>query len=209
VVLPRARRSLVRKNRRPGAVCRGRLGRGSPRRGDPGRGGTAAGKAKLAEGIAGIARLHELLAEHLDETAAAQQVVVGIQTDRGSWVQALLAAGDRVWAINPLQVARSRERHSVLGAKRDAADAHTLADMVRTDRHQLRPTAGDSDPAEAIKVVARAHKTLIRERTRHTLRLRVALRSSSPPPWRPSPSCRPLRRWRCWAGRPIPSRRPG
>jgi hypothetical protein len=28
------------------------------------------------------------------------------------------------------------------------------------------------------------------------------------PPWRPSPSFRPPRRWSFWAGRPIPSRRP-
>jgi transposase len=142
--------------------------------------GRRLGKARLPEGIGGIARLHELLAEHLDEDAQAGQVVIGIETDRGPWVQALLAAGYRVWAINPLQVARYRERHSVSGAKSDPADAHTLADMVRTDRHQLRPIAGDSDLAEAIKVVARAHKTLIWERTRHTLRLRAALREFFP-----------------------------
>jgi transposase len=80
-----------------------------------------------------------------------------------------------VYPINPLQVARYRERHGVSGAKSDAADAHTLADMVRTDRHQLRPAAGDSAIAEAVKVVSRAHKTLIWERQRHTLRLRSAL----------------------------------
>jgi transposase len=142
--------------------------------------GRRLGKAKLQEGIAGIARLHELIAERLDENAGAEQVVIGIETDRGPWVQTLLAAGYRVYAINPLQVARYRERHSVSGAKSDAADAHTLADMVRTDRHQLRPIAGDSDLAEAIKVVARAHKTLIWERTRHTLRLRHALREFFP-----------------------------
>jgi transposase len=142
--------------------------------------GRRLGKAKLGEGIAGIVRLHELIAEHLDLDAEPDQVVVGIETDRGPWVQALLAAGYQVYAINPLQVARYRERHSVSGAKSDAADAHTLADMVRTDRHQLRPIAGDSDLAEAIKVVARAHKTLIWERTRHTLRLRHALREFFP-----------------------------
>jgi transposase len=142
--------------------------------------GRRLGKAKLAEGIAGIARLHELLAERLEEDAEAEQVVVGIETDRVPWVQALLAAGYQVWAINPLQVARYRERRSVSDAKSDAADAHTLADMVRTDRHQLRPIAGDSDLAEAIKVVARAHKTLIWERTRHVLRLRVVLREFFP-----------------------------
>jgi transposase len=142
--------------------------------------GRRLGKARLQEGIAGIVRLHELLAEHLDPDAEPDQVVIGIETDRGPWVQTLLAAGYRVYGINPLQVARYRQRHSVSGAKSDAADAHTLADMVRTDRHQLRPIAGDSDLAEAIKVVARAHKTLIWERTRHTLRLRHALREFFP-----------------------------
>lgn len=38
------------------------------------------------------------------------------------------------------------------GAKSDAADAHTLADMVRTDAHQLRSVAADSPEARAIKV---------------------------------------------------------
>ena len=114
-------------------------------------------------------------------------MVVGIETDRGPWVQALVAAGYRVFAVNPLQAARFRERHSVSGAKSDAADAHTLADMVRTDRHQLRPVAGDSELAEAVKVVARAHKTLIWERTRHVPAAASArCGSSSPPRWRPS-----------------------
>ena len=55
-----------------------------------------------------------------------------------------------------------------------------LADMVRTDSHQLRPAAGDSVEAEAVKVVTRMHKTLIWERTRATQRLRHALREYFP-----------------------------
>jgi transposase len=148
-------------------------------------------KARLPEGVAGVARLHAMIAEHLEPAAEEAdtaetgvmgsgvaeppEVLVGIETERGPWVQALIAAGYRVFAINPLQVARYRERHSLSGAKSDAADAHTLADMVRTDSHQLRPVAGDTAEAEAIKVVSRAHKTLIWERTRHTQRLRDAL----------------------------------
>jgi transposase len=131
--------------------------------------------------------LHELIGRHLVEDAETAQVLVGIETDRGPRVQALIAAGYRIYAINPLQVARYRERRSVSGAKTDAADAHTLADMVRTDAHQVRPVAGDSPDAEAIKVVARAHKTLIWERTRHTQRPRHQLRdyfpAASPPRW--------------------------
>ena len=136
-------------------------------------------KARLPEGVAGMARLHTMIGEQLGEDTEAQ-VLVGIETDRGPWVLALIAAGYTVYAINPLQVARYRERHSVSGAKSDAADAHTLADMVRTDSHQLRPVAADTAAAEAVKVVTRAHKTLIWERTRHTQRLRHALRDYFP-----------------------------
>jgi transposase len=142
--------------------------------------GRVLGRAKLPEGIAGIARLHAMIGEYVGDDDEPAQVVVGIETDRGGWVQALITAGYRVYAINPLQVARYRERHSVSGAKSDTGDAHTLADMVRTDRHQLLPVAGDSVHAEAVKVVTRAHKTLIWERTRHLLRLRSGLREFFP-----------------------------
>jgi transposase len=80
-----------------------------------------------------------------------------------------------VFAVNPLQVARYRQRHVTSGAKSDAGDAHTLADMVRTDRHQLRPIAADSALAEAVKVLARAHQRLVWDRSRQVLRLRAAL----------------------------------
>ena len=85
------------------------------------------------------------------------------------------AAGYIVYAINPRQVSRYLERHGTSVAKSDKADAHTLADLVRTDPHQLRPVAGDSAEAETIKVAARAHQTLICERTRQVQRLRAAL----------------------------------
>jgi transposase len=137
-------------------------------------------KARLPEGLVGIARLHALIGEQLGENAEEVAVLVGIETDRGPWVAALTAAGYTVYAVNPLQAARYRERHGVSGAKSDAADAHILADMVRTDAHQLRSVAADSSAAEAVKVVARTHKTLIWERTRHTLRLRHALREYFP-----------------------------
>ena len=77
-----------------------------------------------------------------------------------------------VYAINPRQVARFKERYTSSGAKSDKGDAHALADMVRIDRDQLRPVAGDSHQAQAVKVVARAHQTLIWERTRTFQRLR-------------------------------------
>jgi transposase len=146
-------------------------------------GGRRLAKARLPEGVAGIARLHAMVGGQLGEDADeedAAQVAVGIETDRGPWVAALIAAGYTVYAINPLQAARYRERHGVSGAKSDAGDAHVLADMVRTDSHQLRTVAGDSAQAAAVKVVTRTHKTLIWERTRHAHRLRHALRDYFP-----------------------------
>jgi transposase len=137
-------------------------------------------KARVPEGVAGIARLHAMIAEQLGEDTDEAEVLVGIETDRGPWVGALVAAGYAVYAVNPLQAARYRERHGVSGAKSDSADAHALADMVRTDAHQLRQVAADSPAAETVNVVARAHKTLIWERTGHTQRLRHGLREYFP-----------------------------
>jgi transposase len=136
--------------------------------------------ARLPEGVAGMARLHELIGRSLGEAAEDAEVVVGIETDRGPWVAALAAAGYVVFPVNPLQASRYRERHGVSGAKSDRGDSHMLADMVRTDSRQLRPAAGDTAQAEAIKVVARTHKTLIWERTRGVQRLRHQLREYFP-----------------------------
>jgi transposase len=139
-------------------------------------------KARLPEGMAGMARLHAMIGQALGDAVEddAARVKIGIETDRGPWVQALVAAGYTVYPVNPLQASRYRERLALSGAKSDAADAHMLADMVRTDSHQLRPIAGDSAEAEAVKVVTRMHKTLIWERTRATQRLRHALREYFP-----------------------------
>jgi transposase len=132
---------------------------------------------RLSEGLGGMRALHELVAEHAEDPT---QVVVGIETDRGLWVDALTAAGYQVFAINPLAAARYRDRHHVSGAKSDPSDAKLLADLVRTDRHNHRRIAGDSDQAEAVKVLARAHQNLIWARTRHANGLRSALREYYP-----------------------------
>jgi len=150
-------------------------------------GGHRLSRARVPEGLEGIARVHALVAQHapaawadLPAKDAAGQVVVGIETDRGPWVTALLAAGYQVYGINPLSSARYRERYSTSGAKSDAGDAHVLAEIVRLDRAHHRQIAGDSDLSEAIKLLARAHQSAIWERTRHVLRLRSTLREFYP-----------------------------
>ena len=139
--------------------------------------GTRLGYARLPEGIQGIARFHEMVAEH---TSDAAEVVVGIETDRGLWVGALVAAGYVVYGINPRAVSRYRDRHSLGGAKSDRGDAKVLADLVRTDRHNHRAVAGDSPESDGIKIVARTHQNLIWARTRHTNQVRNALREYYP-----------------------------
>ena len=142
--------------------------------------GRVLARKRLAEGLAGITGLHELVAEHLDPVGEPDQVQIGIETERGPWVQALLAAGYQVFAINPMQVARYRERHSTSGAKSDPGDAHLLAEIIRLDRAHHRPVAGDSELAEHVKVAARAHQTMIWSRVRQVNALRSLLREYYP-----------------------------
>jgi len=137
-------------------------------------------RRRLPEGIDGLAALHALVADHLAEETEADQVVVGIETDRGPWVQALIAAGYTVYAINPLQVARYRQRHGTSGAKSDPGDAHVLAELVRLDRAHHRPVAGDSAVAEHVKVLARTHQSMIWSRQRQANALRSMLREFYP-----------------------------
>ncbi len=132
---------------------------------------------RLPEGVEGIARFHDLVGGRVDDPA---EIVVGIETDRGLFVAALVAAGYQVFAVNPMSTSRYRDRHSTSGAKSDPGDAKVLADMVRTDRHNHRPVATDSDTVQAIKVLARAHQSMIWSRVRQTNLLRSTLREFYP-----------------------------
>ena len=134
-------------------------------------------KARLPEGIEGVARFHELVAPFVEEPS---EVVVATETDRGLFVGALVAAGYTVLAVNPMSTARYRERHSTSGAKSDPGDARVLAGLARTDRHNHRPLAGDSALAEAVKVLARAHQGLVWTRQRQLNQLRSTLREFYP-----------------------------
>ena len=134
-------------------------------------------RARLAEGVEGVARFQALVAEHVEGPA---EVVIATETDRGLFVGSLVAAGYEVYAINPMSVARYRERHVTSGAKSDPGDAATFAELARTDRHHHRRIAGDSELAEAVKVLARAHQSLVWARQRQVNQLRSTLREYYP-----------------------------
>lgn len=142
--------------------------------------GQVLARRRLGEGVAGIEALHALVAHHLDRDDPPERVVVGIETDRGPWVQALIAAGYQVFCINPSQSARYRGRHSTSGAKSDPGDAHVLAEIVRVDRDHHRPVAGDSALGQAVRMLARAHQSMIWSRQHETNRLRSLLREYYP-----------------------------
>jgi transposase len=139
--------------------------------------GTRLAKARIPEGVEGVARFHELVAPFVEERA---EVVIATETDRGLFVGALVAAGYRVLAVNPMSTSRYRERHSTSGAKSDPGDAFVLAELARTDAHNHRPIAGDSELAEAVKVLARAHQSMIWTRQRQVNQLRSTLREFHP-----------------------------
>jgi transposase len=129
-------------------------------------------RRRFSEGITGMAELHAVIADYLPDDAEASDVVVGIETDRGPWVAALVAAGYQVYPINPMQVARYRERHGTSGAKSDRGDAHILAEIVRLDRDHHQPLA--------VQTLARVHQNLIWSRQRQTNQLRSMLREFYP-----------------------------
>jgi transposase len=139
--------------------------------------GRRLGRARLPEGVEGVARFHALVASYAEEPG---DVAIATETDRGLFVGSLVAAGYEVYAVNPMSVARYRERHVTSGAKSDPGDAATLAELARTDRHHHRRVAGDSELAEAIKVLARSHQNLVWARQRQVNQLRSTLREYYP-----------------------------
>lgn len=79
------------------------------------------------------------------DDCAEAPITVAIEAPRGLWAALPRATRRPVYAINPLAVARDRERHSVARAKPDHADAMTLGNILRptlTRNARCRPTAG-------------------------------------------------------------------
>ena len=134
-------------------------------------------KGRVPDGVEGVSRLHAMVSEHAQEPS---EVVVGIEIDRGLLVAALVGAGYHVYAVNPFAVSRYRDRHASSRAKSDPGDAKVLADLVRTDRRNHREVSADTDLAEAIKILARTHQSLVWSRQRQLNQLRSTLREFYP-----------------------------
>ena len=123
------------------------------------RDGGLLARLRISDDAAGLAALLALLAEHGD--SAEDPIPVAIETPRGLLVACLRATGRKVYPVNPMAVARYRDRHSVSGRKSDKGDALVLASVLRTDRHAHRPLPADSELARAIAVLARAQQDAV------------------------------------------------
>ena len=142
------------------------------------RDGQLLARQRVSDDAAGLARLLELLAGHGDSEE--NPVPVAIETPRGLLVACLRATGRKVYPVNPMAVARYRDRHSVAGRKSDHGGAVVLANVLRTDLHADRPLPGGSELARAVAVLARAQQDAVWNRTTAHNKLRSHLREYFP-----------------------------
>jgi transposase len=111
----------------------------------------------------------------LETLASMQSIAVGIEIPRGSIVEALVERGAHVYALNPKQLDRFRDRHTVAGAKDDRRDAFVLGDSLRTDRHSYRRVELDNPKIVELREISRMDEELKNERSQLTNRLREQL----------------------------------
>jgi transposase len=142
------------------------------------REGQVLARQRISDDAAGLSRLLALLAEHGDTPD--DPVPVAIETPRGLLVACLRVTSRQVYPVNPMAVARYRDRHSVAGRKSDKGDAAVLANVLRTDMHAHRPLPADSELAQAIAVLARAQQDAVWDRTTAHNKLRSHLREYYP-----------------------------
>jgi transposase len=175
--------------------------------------GKLVAKRRINESLDGIGELTAMFAAAGD--CAEEPIPVAIETPRGLLVAVLRAAGRPIYPINPLAVARYRERTSVSGKKSDHVDAMALANILRTDAHLHRMLPDDSALARSITVLARAYQDAVWRRTKLVQELRARLREYYPgflaafasgsgsggcplPSW---PVAMPVRCWRSFLAR--------
>lgn len=140
--------------------------------------GKLVAKRRIADDAGGFHALLALLADH--GAGPDQPVPIAMETSRGLLAAALLGAGYPLYPINPLAVARYRDRYSVSRAKSDAGDAFVLANILRTDPDAHRPVPADTELAKAVRVLARAQQDAVWERQQIANKILSLLREYYP-----------------------------
>jgi transposase len=140
--------------------------------------GKLVAKRRISDDVQGYQQLLTLLAESGD--SAGEPVPVAVETARGLLISCLRATGRHVYSINPMAVARYRERRTVARAKSDHADAMALANILRTDADAHRPLPADTELVQAIAVLARAQQDAVWNRGQLSNQLRSHLKQYFP-----------------------------
>ena len=109
------------------------------------------------------------LRQHVDDLTT---VAVGIETPRGALVATLMEQGLAVFAVNPKQLDRFRDRHTVAGAKDDRRDARVLADSLRTDAGAFHRVEMDDARLVQLREFVHVEAALATDVSRLTNRLR-------------------------------------
>lgn len=126
------------------------------------------------QGIAAIARWLAQFADSHD------QVAVAIEVPHGPVVEGLLLRGFTLFAINPKQLDRHRDRYSLAGAKDDRRDAFVLADSLRLDPASFREVRLPPPAVIQLRTASRLRRGLVRTRVRLTNQLRSQLLECAP-----------------------------
>lgn len=117
-----------------------------------------------------------------------ERAAVAIEIPRGAVVESLIERGFPVFAINPKQLDRFRDRHTVAGAKDDRRDAFVLADSLRTDEHCFHRARIDAPDVIQLRELSRMDEDLREEANRLANRLREQLLRYQPQALRLCPS---------------------
>lgn len=132
-------------------------------------------------------------------------IAVAIEIPRGAIVETLVERGFHVFSINPKQLDRFRDRHTVAGAKDDRRDAFVLADSLRTDEHCFRRTRIDDPLVIQIRELARVDDDLRAEKNRLCNRLREQLHRYYPQLLHLSSAMDDPWVWDLWEAAPTPA----
>jgi transposase len=126
----------------------------------------------------GMAQLCDLLSKLSQQQPS--RVAVAIETPRGAVVETLVERQFKVFSINPKQMDRFRDRHTVSGAKDDRKDAFVLADSLRTDQHLFHAIELDEAQVIRLRELSRTEEDIVQEQTRTGNQLRELLRRYYP-----------------------------
>jgi Transposase len=152
------------------------------------------GRRRLVGGRA-ISHSGEGLAEltsWLSEIVAGEPATMAaaLEVPHGALVETLLAHGFAVFSINPKQLDRFRDRHTISGAKDDRRDAFVLAASMVTDLHAYREVKSESAFVVRICELSRTASEFDKERRRLCNQLRELLFRYFPAALRIMWSCR-------------------